>query len=171
MQQALVDHHIIKASGLPIISFSHFLPRIELIPEKRYLFYPHLAKTVGSCALQQRVERLRPTIHVFGHTHFGWDMTLDGIRYIQAALSYPRERDMRPGSLAIGGFPEDLLQIYDSEQGPSECISARWSDHYMEIGRDPDNRALLPWVIARWEKKKRRRKRQRQRQKGDGGHR
>ena len=31
-------------SGHPIISFSHFLPRIELIPEKRFLYYPNLPK-------------------------------------------------------------------------------------------------------------------------------
>ncbi len=46
----------------------------------------------GSRFLQARVRRLRPRLHVFGHTHFGWDAELNGQRYLQAALGYPRER-------------------------------------------------------------------------------
>ena len=30
-------------------------------------------------------EELKPEIHVFGHTHFGWDAVHDGVRYVQAA--------------------------------------------------------------------------------------
>jgi hypothetical protein len=41
-------------------------------------------------------------VHVFGHTHFGWDATLDGIRYIQAPVSYPHEWKQRPTSLTVG---------------------------------------------------------------------
>lgn len=89
-----------------VITFSHFLPRVELMPEKRYLFFPHLAKIAGSQVLESRVRGLQPDLHIFGHTHFGWDMTLDdGIRYIQAPLSYPRERDMRLPSITVGGAP------------------------------------------------------------------
>ena len=25
----------------------------------------------------------KPDVHIFGHTHFGWDMVLDGTRYVQ----------------------------------------------------------------------------------------
>eukprot|EP00971_Amphidinium_carterae_P028997 570150-Amphidinium_carterae.2 len=35
--------------GNVVISFSHFLPRTELLPEKRYLFYPPLMKARGQC--------------------------------------------------------------------------------------------------------------------------
>jgi Icc-related predicted phosphoesterase len=56
---------------------------VELMPEKRYLFFPNLSKVVGSTPLQERVEALRPDIHLFGHTHFGWDQTIDGVRYMQ----------------------------------------------------------------------------------------
>lgn len=59
----------------------------ELLPEKRFLFYPHLTKMVGSDALAQRVRRLRPTVHVFGHTHIEWDAEEDGIRYIQVIMA------------------------------------------------------------------------------------
>jgi hypothetical protein len=65
------------------------------------LHYPHLPKAVGSHALGERVAALRPDVHVFGHTHFGWDMELDGVRYMQAALAYPYERELRMRSLMV----------------------------------------------------------------------
>merc|ERR1712194_382889 len=87
------------AEGQPVITFSHFLPRVELLPEKRYLFTPSLAKAVGSRFLWERVRELAPSVHVFGHTHFGWDADLDGIRYVQAALGYPQEWASRQSSM------------------------------------------------------------------------
>jgi hypothetical protein len=69
-----------KHRGDGVISFSHFLPRIELMPEKRFLYLPTLSKAVGSDYLKRRVEQLRPDLHVFGHTHFGWDSTIDDVR-------------------------------------------------------------------------------------------
>lgn len=64
----------------------------DLLPEKRMLFQPNLAKAVGSDLLLRRIKHLRPIAHVFGHTHFLWDQTLDGVRYCQWPLGYPRER-------------------------------------------------------------------------------
>lgn len=54
--------------------------------------YPNLTKAVGSAPLARRVAALRPAVHVFGHTHFGWDAVHDGIRYLQAPLCYPGTR-------------------------------------------------------------------------------
>lgn len=51
--------------------------RLELLPEKRFLFFPNLAKVVGSTMLGERVAQLRPDVHIFGHTHFGWCVTLN----------------------------------------------------------------------------------------------
>ena len=61
-----------RSGGASVLSFSHFVPRIDLIPEKRYLTYPPLMQAVGSTFLGKRVEALTPDVHVFGHTHFGW---------------------------------------------------------------------------------------------------
>lgn len=74
----------------PVISFSHFLPRPELLPEKRALFFPPLAKAVGSVFLGERVRRIMPDCHIFGHTHYAWSATVDGIKYVQACLAYPQ---------------------------------------------------------------------------------
>jgi Icc-related predicted phosphoesterase len=64
--EALVAAH----PGAPLITLSHFVPRQELNPEKRFLFFPPLAKAVGSVHLAARIDALRPDVHVFGHTHF-----------------------------------------------------------------------------------------------------
>ena len=84
------------------MSFSHFLPRAELLPEKRTLFYPPLAKAVGSLPLRERVRALRPDLHVFGHTHYAWAAEVEGTRFLQACLAYPREREERPFSVKCG---------------------------------------------------------------------
>jgi hypothetical protein len=120
-----LQHGTLAERESPILSFSHFLPRLELCPEKRMLFYPNLPKAVGSDFLRKRIQTLRTFgldeegggvgvaaglglkaerehLHVFGHTHFGWDQTLDGVRYVQAPVSYPHEWNTRPGSLVIG---------------------------------------------------------------------
>lgn len=127
----------------PILSFSHFLPRLELCPEKRMLFYPNLPKAVGSDFILRRIETLRTHgldefgdekakarehVHVFGHTHFGWDQTLDGVRYVQAPVSYPHEWKQRPGSLVVGpdatGRTFDLSSV-DEELFSEDCLSSR----------------------------------------------
>ena len=74
-----------------VISFSHFLPRIDVmpagIPVKRRNVYPVL----GSEALGMQVKQLSPTIHVYGHSHVNQDIKLDGIRYVNNAFAYPSE--------------------------------------------------------------------------------
>lgn len=52
-----------------VVSYSHYLPRLELCPEKRFLTEPLLAKVVGSDVLESQVRRLQPHLHLYGHTH------------------------------------------------------------------------------------------------------
>ncbi len=68
----------------------------ELLPEKRMLRHPNLAKAVGSALLARRMEQLRPDVHVFGHTHFSYDTRLHGTRYVQWPLGYPAEQRCSP---------------------------------------------------------------------------
>ncbi|KAK1257097.1 hypothetical protein QJS04_geneDACA019240 [Acorus gramineus] len=137
----------IKSSSCNIITFSHFVPRQELCPEKRMLFYPNLPKIIGSNLLEDRLRSIHGThgsaqaCHVFGHTHFCWDAMLDGIRYVQAPLAYPRERKRRmnggedwlPFCIYFGGFTDKLSPCY-------------WSDYYSKNKREPQNTVLAPWV-------------------------
>ncbi len=68
----------------------HDLVPQDLLPEKRMLNFANLSKAVGSDYLGARVRKLKPAAHVFGHTHFAWDSEIDGTRYVQWPLGYPR---------------------------------------------------------------------------------
>lgn len=123
----------------PILTFSHFLPRAELLPEKRFLFQPNLSKVVGSRWLRRRVEGLRPDLHVFGHSHFPWDMTLDGIRYRSWPLGTPDEQARRianyPSAAVENWYP---LRVLDGSGRHGDRTEATWfSDMYELIPRDP----------------------------------
>ena len=78
-------------SNKTVISFSHFLPRIDVmpagIPEKRRNVYPVL----GSAALGVQVQQLNPSIHVYGHSHVNQAIELDDIHYVNNAFAYPSE--------------------------------------------------------------------------------
>ncbi|XP_073001687.1 uncharacterized protein [Typha latifolia] len=137
----------VQRASNEIITFSHFVPRQELCPEKRMLFYPKLPKIIGSDFLEVRLRSIhkssgsRSACHVFGHTHFCWDAVIDGIRYVQAPLAYPRERKRRMN----GG--EDWLPFCIYYKGLTDRLSpAYWSDYYSKNKRDPDNTDLAPWV-------------------------
>lgn len=74
-----------------IISLSHFLPRIDImpsrIPRKRRWVYPVLGATI----LERQIRQLGPDIHVYGHSHVNNRIKLEDILYINNAFGYPRE--------------------------------------------------------------------------------
>lgn len=77
--------------GKVTISFSHFMPRIDLMPDfippdKRRI-YPVL----GSRRIESLIRDLRPDIHVYGHSHVNREVTMDGVKYINNAFAYPYE--------------------------------------------------------------------------------
>jgi Calcineurin-like phosphoesterase len=139
-----------------VVAVSHFLPSIELIPEKRFLFFPNLTQAVGSTFLKSRVASLRPDVHVFGHTHFAYDIVLDdGVRYIQAALAYPHERQSRMSTLQIGEIHAQPVLIYDSAGAGSWAppYRCRWSDYYSAHPRQPHSAEIPSWVSKRYRRK------------------
>ncbi|KAI7841790.1 hypothetical protein COHA_004514 [Chlorella ohadii] len=111
-----------------VISFSHFLPDQSLLPEKRYLYYPNLAKAVGSDFLAARVAQLQPDLHLFGHTHFAWDACIGGTRYIQAPLCSPLERRKRLFTVGFGAC------MAEAEADP---VAARWLPQQVYVGLAP----------------------------------
>jgi predicted phosphodiesterase len=80
----------VPASGT-VITFSHFLPRIDVmpnyIPEDKRMLYPVL----GSSLLDQQLRHLGSTLHVYGHSHVNRRVVIDGITYINNAFGYPHE--------------------------------------------------------------------------------
>lgn len=133
-----------------IITFSHFVPRQELCPEKRMLFYPKLPKIIGSDYLEDRIRSIHgaegrkdaSSCHVFGHTHFCWDAVVDGIRYVQAPLAYPRERKRRMN----GGENWLPFCLYADNKFADRLNPCFWSDYYSANPRTPHNTELAPWV-------------------------
>ena len=81
----------IRAYDGPVISFSHFLPRPELLPPRKNLRFKGLPEVAGSLAIDDQIRRLNSRLHVFGHSHINYDCIIDGVRYVQNALAYPNE--------------------------------------------------------------------------------
>jgi len=88
---SLNEEFINNQSGY-IISFSHFLPRIDLMP--RYIpgkfkwIYPAL----GTTLLEKQIRIMGSKIHVYGHSHLNRKAVKDNTLYINNAYGYPSER-------------------------------------------------------------------------------
>jgi predicted phosphodiesterase len=85
---------ILQEDARKVISFSHFLPRRDLLPFWSVLIRPTLPYVVGHQGLEDQIRKLNSSIHIFGHTHINSECVIDGIRYLQHALAHPRERRM-----------------------------------------------------------------------------
>jgi len=85
------------------ITCSHFLPRRDLLPPDPLLRYAALPKVAGTPRLERQLRAAGADIHVFGHSHIRLDEVIDGVRYVQHSLAYPRERrEPRPVLKQIG---------------------------------------------------------------------
>jgi len=78
-------------AGDTVITYSHFLPRIDVMPASMSsagrLLYPIL----GSTQLEGQLRRLQADIHVYGHSHVNRHVKIDGVSYINNAFGYPSE--------------------------------------------------------------------------------
>lgn len=92
---ALNEPHL-RRHDAPVVSFSHFVPRTELVPPVWSLRFKGLPLVAGSVELDAQVRRLGAAVHVYGHTHIPGDRVLDGVRYVQNNL---REEGSGEGGL------------------------------------------------------------------------
>ena len=74
-----------------IISFSHFLPRIDVMPSRIPAHRRRVYPVLGSAALDGQVKRLNSNIHIYGHSHVNQSVVIDDIHYINNAYAYPKE--------------------------------------------------------------------------------
>ncbi|MFH0975228.1 MAG: metallophosphoesterase [Spirochaetota bacterium] len=74
-----------------IISFSHFVPRIDVmpsfIPENKKILYPVL----GTVLLEKQIRQISPNIHIYGHSHVNTRAHFNNTEYINNAYGYPSE--------------------------------------------------------------------------------
>lgn len=106
LNQKLMDP-ILLQDDRKVISFSHFLPRMELLPFYSKMIRPSLSLVVGHVGLESQIRKLKSTIHVYGHSHIDGDCEIKGVRYVQHALAHPRERD----HTFKGDYHPKLIQI------------------------------------------------------------
>ncbi len=111
-----------QTERFPVISFSHFLPRQEMMfgdrfkpdPEKIRKFDRNpkfnFSRVAGSTLIEQQIRQLGSQIHVYGHQHINRDRVLEGVRYIAHCLSYPAERKRGMAKGIEGG----LKKIWDT---------------------------------------------------------
>lgn len=76
----------------PVITFSHFIPRDDLLPPPERLRFKALFKVANCVGLDDQIRRLRAVVHVFGHSHIACDRIIDNVRYVQNPLRYPKEQ-------------------------------------------------------------------------------
>ena len=95
----------LQTTNRTLISFSHFLPRIDLMPFYIPQSYRYLYPALGSVLLEEQVRILKPGIHVYGHSHVNRYVDVDGIQYINNAFGCPFEN-----KIAV----KELLCIYQN---------------------------------------------------------
>ncbi len=119
--------HITK-SELPVISFSHFLPRQEMMFSadrhydlqrmKKYDRNPpfNFSRVAGSTLIEKQIRQIKSRIHIYGHQHINRDRVIDGVRYVAHCLGYPNERSR--GS--VKGLEQGLKLIWDTNRGEND---------------------------------------------------
>lgn len=83
---AMNEPHV-RPYDAPVITFSHFVPRPELLPPVKYLRFRGLPLVAGSLGIEEQIRRIQPRVHVFGHTHIPEDRVMEGVRYVQNYFS------------------------------------------------------------------------------------
>ncbi|MBT8146670.1 MAG: metallophosphoesterase, partial [Gammaproteobacteria bacterium] len=61
-----LNQAVLAETNKTLISYSHFLPRIDLMPERIPIHKRNVYPVLGSAALGRQVEQLQPHIHVYG---------------------------------------------------------------------------------------------------------
>ncbi len=92
------------------ISFSHFLPRAELLPSVSTLMNKSISLVVGCAELDAQIRQLGSSVHVFGHTHMNIDSNIGKVRYVQNAFGHPSERK----AISLQKLSEDIKCIWSA---------------------------------------------------------
>ena len=121
----------INNSNVTVISFSHFLPRVELLPPRMFI-KKSLPWVTGSIQLETQLRKIESKIHMcgkkipwknyvlryfWGHTHYNVDKTLDGVKYIMNALGHYKEQKTLLGGKA--DYSPKL--VFDSDSPSTYC--------------------------------------------------
>jgi len=75
-----------------VISFSHFLPSLAVMPARIPAHRRRVYPVLGSDRLGDQVRSLQPDLHVYGHSHVNQLISLDGTTFVNNAYAYPAEQ-------------------------------------------------------------------------------
>ncbi len=102
-----LNHPAIRTYDEPVISFSHFVPREELLPrpESSRAF---LRPVLGSEAIDTQLRQLGSRMHIYGHYHVNGRREFDGVTYINNSFGYPTETYITAKELVCVATSEDF---------------------------------------------------------------
>ncbi len=97
------EAHLQREYDAPVVSFSHFLPRREVMfrapdeqggagprqPDRHPAF--NFSRVAGTLGIERQLRALGSSVHVYGHQHRNRDRVLEGVRYVSHCLGYPGE--------------------------------------------------------------------------------
>lgn len=98
----------LKVRNDTVISFSHFLPTLAVMPETIPAHRRRVYPVLGSDALGEQVRSLQPDLHIYGHSHVNQVINLEGITFVNNAFAYPEETRISR---------KRLLCVWDRERG------------------------------------------------------
>jgi hypothetical protein len=118
---AMNEPFVSRSYDAPVVSFSHVLPRRELIfgahieMDRRADPHPefNFSRVAGCASLDRQIRRLGSRLHVYGHQHRNRDVTIEAVRYVSNCRGYPKEREL--GFLTSNG--DGLKLVWRSETG------------------------------------------------------
>ena len=100
----LNEKNIRRVYDAPVISFSHFLPRTDLIFSsdhekkasriRRKDRHPkfNFSRVAGCTCLENQIRQLSSAVHVYGHQHRDRFRRVDEVLYVSHCLGYPHDR-------------------------------------------------------------------------------
>ena len=97
----------LQQNSKAIISFSHFVPSRALIPEDVPPIVESLIPVFGAERIHDQLQRLRPNLHIYGHSHLNRSVYKEGIWYLNNAFGYPQEGHI---------CRKKLMQVYDGQR-------------------------------------------------------
>ena len=75
-----------------VISFSHFLPRTDIMPSFISDNVKRLFPVFGSHKIEEQIKKLKASIHIYGHSHLNLQVKKGDRTYINNAFGYPHEK-------------------------------------------------------------------------------
>lgn len=111
----------LDTSAARILSFSHFFPSREVMDRytetwrkppggsQPQVKWPNFSAVAGTERLRPLLERLRPAIHICGHSHRHFDFLIDGCRHLNLPLAYPQER--KAGKVQQLTGPTSVMEV------------------------------------------------------------